>query len=263
MRWWMLPWAFAAAAAMTAGKAEACTYSFHNEEIGPKRTPREIRADEQRLARERLRRATLEARAELAGGADAASGLADMLVPNIQAVYIDSSSCGVAEIDWAGSAEAGYKPLAGTPYAGREQEFRPIVSDWGPGTLGPDCNAEFRARFAEHLRRQLSPAQVKQSYVFLATRRPGGAVQRLMAFERRGRRPPVHWIGNAQILDWARRHPTGRALSAAIAAFWSETAPLLASPQSSCPAAFESWRQGQADLVARIEESLKPRKRKP
>jgi hypothetical protein len=263
MRWRMLLCALAAAAATTAGKAEACTYSVFTEEIGPKRTAEEIAADQERLRRELLRQATRAAQRQLAEGADAGSELADMLVPNIQAVYIEASSCGAGEIDWAGSAEAGYRPLAGTPYAGREDEFHRIVSDYGPGTLGPVCNAEFRGRFADHLRRQLTPAQLKQSYIFLTARRPHGAVQRLMAFEGKGRLPPVSWVGNAQIFAWAGRHPTGRALSAAIAGFWRETTPLLANPELSCPDVFARWRQGQAVLVAHIEEALKPRKPKP
>jgi hypothetical protein len=263
MQWRMLLFALAAAAAMTGGKAEACVYAFTAEEVGPKRTADEIALERERLWRQTLLRNTRAAQRQVASGVNTASGLADMLVPNIQPVYIETSSCGVGEIDWAGSAEAGYTPLAGTPYAGRENEFHRIVVDYGPGTLGPPCNAEFRGRFAEHLRRQLSEARLKQSYVFLAARRPGGAVQRLMAFKGKGRAPPVNWVGNAQISAWAGRHPAGRALSAAIAAFWHETGPLLASPELSCPAAFAGWRQDRAVLVAHIEESLKPRKPKP
>ncbi len=255
----MLFWAVAVAAATTAGGAEACTYALFNEELGPKRTPREIAADEERLRRDGLRQATLAAQRQLADGVDAAAVLAEMLVPNVQATYIERTSCGVAEIDYAGSAEPVYEPLAGTAYAGREKEFYRIVSDWGPGSLSHYCNAEVRQRFAEHLRRQLPPDRLKQSYVFLSARRPGGAIQRLMVFEGKGRRPPVNWFGNAQIAGWARRNPNGRALTAAVAAFWRDTAPLLESPRSPCPVAAEDWRRGQADLVARIEESLKPR----
>jgi hypothetical protein len=253
----------AAVAASTGGEAGACVYSVFDEEIGPKRTGREIAADEARLARERLVRNTRAAQRQLAEGADPAEGLADMLVPNIQPVHIEASSCGVGEIDWADTGEARYEPLAGTVYAGRETEFRRIVNDYGPGTLGPYCNAEFRTLFAGHLRRRLAPARLKQSYIFLAVRRPHGAIQRLMAFEGKTRRPPVHWVGDAQIAAWTRRHPAGRALSAAIADFWREMAPRLAGVETSCPAAYGKWRQDQASLVARIEESLLPGRPKP
>jgi hypothetical protein len=257
MPWRMLLCALAVAMGITAGKAEACTYSVMNEEIGPKRTAEEIAADQERLRREALRQATRAAQRQLAGGADAASGLADMLVPNIHAVHIDKGGCGAGEIDWAGSDEAEYDSLVGTPYAGREKEFHPIVSDYGPGTLGPLCNAEFRGRFAEHLRRRLTPAQLKASFVFLAARRRHDVVERLMAFEGNGRRPPVRWAVGPQIFAWAGRHPAGRALSAAIADFWRDSRPLLGRPELSCPTAAARWRQDQAELVARIEDSLK------
>jgi hypothetical protein len=263
MNWRMLLCALAAAAAATAGQAKACVYSLMNEEIGPKRDPEEIAADQERFRRQLLLRNTRAAQRQAANGADTASELADMLVPNIQAIYIETSSCGAGEIDWAGSAAMAYEPLAGTPYAGRENEFHPIVTDYGPGTLGPPCNAEFRGRFAQHLRRRLTPGQLKRSFIFLAARRPDGAVQRLMAFEGNGRLPPVSWVGNAEIPAWARRHPTGRALSGAIAGFWRETGHLLAGAESSCPAAFAQWRREQADLIAHIEETLKPRNPKP
>lgn len=263
MQWRMLLFALAAVAATTAGKAEACVFALTAEEVGPKRTPDEIAADRERLWRETLRSKTRAAQRELAGGADAASGLADMLVPNIQPVYIETSSCGVGEIDWAGSADMRYEPLAGTPYAGREAEFHRIVSDYGPGMLGPPCNAEFRGRFAEHLRRRVAPADLRKGFVFLAARRRHGVVERLMAFQGKTRLPPVDWVANVQIVAWAGRHPSGRALSAAIAGFWRESAPLLASAQLSCPSAFADWKRDQADLVARIERKLEPRPGRP
>ena len=263
MRWGMLLWVLAAAAATISGKAEACVYTgVLGEEIGPKRTAREIAADQEIQRREMLRQATLEAQKRLAGGADAPGELAEMLVPNIQAVFLERSSCGDGEVDWAGSDDSAYAPLTGTPLAGRENEFHAIVSDYGPGKLEPDCNAEFRGRFAEHLRRRLPPVQLEQSYIFLAARRPD-ALRRLMAFGGRERRPPVHWVGDSRISAWARRHPTGQALSAAIAGFWRETTPLLANAESSCPAAFTRWKQSRDALVARDEEALRPQGQKP
>lgn len=254
---------FAAVAAATAGKAEACTYSAFTEHIGPRPTAREIADDERNRARQLLLRNTRDAQRRLARGTDPAAELAEMLVPNIEPVHIDRGGCDVSEIDWAHSGETPYEPLAGTAFAGREKDFRPIVVDYGPSMLGPDCNAEFRGLFAEHLRRRLTPAQMKRSYVFLAVRRPGGPVQRLMAFRGKVRRPPVHWVADAQIHGWARRAPSGRALSRAIADFWREMEPRLSGPATSCPAAFADWRRDQADLVARIERSIPPGKRKP
>jgi hypothetical protein len=263
MQWQILFCALAATAAAAAGKVEACVFALTEEEVGPKRTPEEIAADRERDRREALRRRTRAAQRALAGGADAASGLADLLVPNIQPAHIESSSCGAGEIDWAGGAEMRYEPLAGTPYAGREAEFHPIVSDYGPGTLATPCNAEFRARFAGHLRRRLAPADLAKSFVFLTARRRQDVVERLMAFQGKTRMPPVHWAADAQIVAWAGRHPSGRALSAVIADFWRESAPLLASTELSCPSAFAVWKRDQADLVARIERTLEPRPARP
>lgn len=248
----------AAAMAATPGRAEACFYSVMNEHIGPKPTAREAAAAERDRARQLILSNSRAAQRRLLEGLDPAGELADMLVPNIEPVHIDRSSCGVSEIDWADTGETPYEPLAGTAYAGREKEFYRIVRDWGPGMPGPNCNAEFRGLFAEHLRRRLTPAQLKQSYVFLAVRRPGGAVQRLMVFTGKVRRPPVHWVGSAQIDDWVRRAPSGRALATAIADFWSEMEPRLSGQATSCPTAYAKWREDQADLVARIEKSLSP-----
>lgn len=253
----------AAAAAATAGKAEACVYSLTAQEVGPRRTAEEIAAERERLRRETLRRNTRAAQRALAGGADAAGGLAEMLVPNIQPIYIMSVCGSVGEIDLAGSGPMRDEPLAGTPYAGREDEFLRLLDEYGPGTLGPYCNAEFRGRFAEHLRRRLTPAQLRESFVFLGARRRQDVVERLMAFAGKGRRPPVRWIGSPQIVGWAGRHPAGRALSAAIDDFWRETAPQLASPERSCPVEFARWQQDQAVLLAQIEAALKRRSAKP
>lgn len=255
--------ALALATAAMAGSAEACVYSVSEEWIGPKPTAEEIAAERKAFRRAALRQSTREAQRQLASGVDAAGELAEMLVPNIQPVYIERGGCGAGEVDWAGSAEPRYEPLAGTPYAGREAEFHPLVSDYGPGTLSHYCNAEFRGRFAEHLRRRLTRAQLGGSFTFLAARRRPAVVERLMAFKGRTRLPPVQWVADPEIVAWARRHPSGRALSAEIAAFWSETGPQVASPELACPAAFESWRRGQAELVAHIEEALRRGTPKP
>lgn len=254
---------FAAAAAAAAGEAQTCTYSAITEHIGPKPTAREIADEERDRARQQLLRNTRAAQRQLAEGTDPAGELAEMLVPNIEPVHIDRGSCDVSEIDWAHTGNRPYEPLVGTAFAGRESEFHPIVSDYGPANLGPNCNAEFRGLFAAHVRRRLTPAQLEKTYVFLAVRRPGGPVQRLMAFRGKARRPPVHWAGSAQVDDWVRRAPSGRALSAAIAEFWSEMEPRLSGPATSCPMAFAKWRADQADLVARIEKSLSRATPKP
>lgn len=263
MRWRRLICTLAAAAATMAGKAEACVYSVMEERIGPRPTAEEIAAERERLRREMLRQRTRAAQRQLAGGADAAGELADMLVPNIQPIYI-MSVCGFAgEIDLAGSGAMHDEPLAGTPYAGREEEFPRILDDYHPGTLAPYCNAEFRGRFAEHLRRRLTPAQLRESFVFLGARRRQDVVERLMAFAGNGRLPPVRWTADAEIVGWAGRHPSGRALSSAIAGFWRETTPLLASPERSCPVEFARWRQDRAALVANIEAAVKRRSSRP
>ncbi|HEV7658437.1 MAG TPA: hypothetical protein VGO55_01200 [Allosphingosinicella sp.] len=106
---------------------------------------------------------------------------------------------------------------------------------------GPACNAEFRERFAAHLRGRLDAPRVRASYLFLAVRWSGSArpVSRLVSFEDCRPRPPVRWgtYYRPEIERWMRRTGEGRALRRAADDFWRDNAALLETPDRACPAA--------------------------
>lgn len=249
-------------------KAEACTY-LPVVEVGVKTGPAEAKARARRNADARLKERARAAREALAAGTDAAAELADMIVPNVRPIPIRMSSCGpVNELDLAEGAETAEDWLVGTKFAGRgdllpDSLVRQLQSSGE--TLGSICNEELRASLADSLRRRLTAKQMRDSYLFLAARRPewdGRYVPliRLAAFQGQSRRPPVRWLG-ADIQRWARRHPSGQALQQAADIFWRENEGLLGSTELACPAAAERWRAEQSRLVALIDGRLASRRR--
>ncbi len=79
-----------------------------------------------------------------------------------------------------------------------------------------------------------------------------------MAFEGRTRRLPIGWkpgssVELQDIIRWTRRDPNGRALQAAMDAFWREYGPLLDQPQRACPAATARGPSVQAQIVAPLQ----------
>ena len=138
-------------------------------------TPDERRLQERRSSAEETRRLTIDALDRLRKRrADPAAELAEALVPNIRPVRIEVSDCGpVNEVDPAAgreTIESIFAEVAGADAAGSEWSdyddlFR--IDDIYP--FGERCNAEFRGRFAEFLRRRSRP---------IAFARPGSSSPR-------------------------------------------------------------------------------------
>lgn len=209
--------------------------------------------------------------------------LAEMLVPNIRPVPIWHDSRGLPnEVDLAEGVETPADWVAGTRARLSEEQLA-IVGRWRGETLGPACNAEFRARFAEHLRRTMEPRALRDAYIFLAPRTPywrgqpvalqptahwaegRPMISRLVAFDGTSRRPPVRWSAEfetieREIVRWTKRDRTGRALQRSMDAFWRDHAALLDAPERACPDAAARWPSVQARIVARLE-SLAARQR--
>ena len=263
-------------------EAAACMWNYPLE-VGESRmsdAERERRARRQarREARELFRARSAAAEAALAQGYDIVGALAEMLVPNIRPVPIQrSDSCGASnEIDLAEGEESVADLLVGTRFADWAGRYLDFAPPWEGETIGPACNAEFRSRFAAVLRRRLTEPQLREAYLFLASRianwkgdpvplQTAGhvagdprAISRLVAFEGHGRSLPVRWTADSyrevqRIRGWMARDPGGRALKAAIDEFWSESAPLLDAPEHACPAATARWPSVQAQIVAPLE----------
>lgn len=249
--------ALIAIGACAGGEANAC-FLLDMPQIGGKPSEAERLAREKKASADQIRHGTRKARRDLAGGVDAAAALADWTVPDIRPVPLGPPECGpMDETDLGWGKETRDDWLAGTPYAGRAWEFGEILDTYrGPGAT---CNAEVRDRFAAHLRRRLTSAQLSEVYVFLAgRRRDEPIVGGTTVFQGLSRRLPLLWIGSSrlqtlQVRAWLRRLPAGRALKGASDEFWAETGPLMTDPKRLCPAATANWPAAQAALVRRIE----------
>ncbi|HET9637726.1 MAG TPA: hypothetical protein VFP12_00795 [Allosphingosinicella sp.] len=253
------------AVACTGAEANACFVTGGI--LGPKPSRAEELASAKQWSAYRVRERILSARRSWAAGIDAPDILAEWLVPNVRPVPRQHSDCAPPkEVDLGDGEETWDDWLAGTPYAGRAVQYEEVLWNYEGPTPGPACNAEVRARFADHLRRRLTPDELRESYLFLAARRPDtNAVVRLTAFSSGTRRPPLRWSGadlwtDDQVRRWLRRHPAGRALNSASDQFWAETEPLLDDKARLCPAATAAWPAAQAALVREIE-ALKARYR--
>lgn len=254
-----------------AGEAAACIYQ-PVVRIGPEPSARELAEEEARYERELRGGRRARAEAMLAVGADPATLLAEMLVPNIRPIRIRRSDCGpVNEIDPGPGEDTPEDWLRGTRLEGRAEELAPIWRMDGRNTLGATCNGEFRGRFAAHLRHRLTARQMRESYLFLGSyweppRVPAGLRWRLTRFAPGTRRPPVQWyeVGGQQaeeITRWTRRVATGRALNRAIEDFWRDAEPILDDTARACPEAAARWPAEQARLVDELEAPLLRRQR--
>jgi len=233
-------------------------------------TPAERRLQERRSSAEETRRLTLDALGRLRKReANPAAELAEILVPNVRPVRIEVSDCGpVNEVDPAEgreTIESIFAEVAGAQAAGAEWShydnlFR--IDDIYP--FGERCNAEFRGRFAEFLRRSLSPDRLREAWIFLSARRRDSmmgwlAYHRLVMFESRARTPPVRWIFpnewiRKETLGALRRTEWGPALASATAAWWSLHGEDMKDDSSACPAAASEWARERARLRARMPE---------
>lgn len=227
-------------------------------------------ANARRAARQMTAARRISALRELESGIDPAAQLAEMLVPNVRPTHIVYTNCGPDnEIDHADGAETPEDWLAGTRFAGRAEEFEELWYGFEGETLGTMCNAEFRRRFAAHLRRRLSEADLRESYLSLAARWhriawPHSTLRRLVAFAGEARRPPLRWTTEERwqerdIARWMRVTRPGRALTQALDDFWSDSAPLLGDDRLMCPDAVARWPEAQARIVALVEARIAER----
>jgi hypothetical protein len=261
-------------------QASACSYTSPAVIGGPtyKTEAERERAMQKALTqewRQRIRARRAAAEEALARGVDAPAELAEMLIPNVRPIPLRNSTCGPTnEVDVADGEETFADTLAGTAVAAQADNFAAVQRAWhGEIGFGPVCNAEFRGRFAMDLRRRLTPEQLRRAYLFLAARsrtperdHPSRALRRLIAFEGSTRRPPVRWftedrVQEKDIARWIATDKTGRALWAAMDAFWREQAGQLANTQQICPDAVERWPAIRAPLVAALEKAIEDRRR--
>ncbi|HYG46842.1 MAG TPA: hypothetical protein VD846_02775 [Allosphingosinicella sp.] len=235
-------------------------------------TESERLAEEKRWSAEATRQWLAEARKRLRSGqVDFAAELAELLVPNVRPVYIQTTSCGViGELDYGAGREGEEEKFAaltaGTPLAGADLDrFRtPLRRAEEDISFGASCNAEFRRSFAGHLRQSLSPAHLREAWLFLGARQRssgnyGSLYHRLISFEDRARTPPIRWTFadlwlRQQVERALRLTAWGRALVPAIDAFWARRAGDLADSSRVCPAELERWTAMRERLLPKLIE---------
>jgi hypothetical protein len=252
---------------LSATRAGACVYSLTEERFGPRPTAEELAAEARQRTIDTVRARTREAELAWRKGVNGAAELAEMLVPNVRPIEILRVDClGSDEIDYASDRGRREDWLAGTAYAGQEGDYARILREFGGSAFGRSCNAEMRWRFAEHLRRQLTPQELRGAYIFLGARRPrDGGLRRLTSFDGGSRHPPLHWIGadppqNVQIARWLRSSPAGQAVKRATDAFWAEAGPLLGDNDRICPASTARHRAEHADLLRQLDAEAERRR---
>lgn len=231
----------------------------------------EQRAKRKQWSAEATRRLLAEARSRLrAGRVDEAAELAELLVPNVRPIRTRFSDCGPeGEIDFGAgrlTEESAFQELvAGTVLAKADRDdFGFILRDEATYSFGPDCNAEFRAAFAAFLRGAVTPAALRQAWLFLSARQRssgnyGSTYHRLVRFDGGTRAPPVHWelqdewLGE-QVTGAMRRTAWGRSLAAAAARFWAEQAGRLGDDAQICPEAAAARETRRRAILARMVE---------
>jgi hypothetical protein len=266
------------AAGLAAAPGQACVFNAvacvgPSLECHPSEAER--RAEERHWSAEATRLRLIEARNRLRDGeVDLAADLAELLVPNIRPIHTDFSDCGPeGEIDQGKGRETEeslFQALtAGTALAGASSEpfigiLRRTDEDYAFGT---SCNAEFRQSFAGSLRRSLTAAQLRDSWLFLTARQrsqgPYGAIyHRLVSFAGQTRAPPLRWVAadvwlRGQVATALRRTAWGPALRATMDSFWAAKATELAESSRVCPAAFARWTAVRGRLVPKLLEAAR------
>jgi hypothetical protein len=229
----------------------------------PNVTPEQAQALGRQRARDQLEARLARAHANWAAGIDGAAALAEMLVPNVRPVHIVYTSCGpLNEVDWAEGSETYRIWFAGSRYEGTFRDYEHVFESFEGTPPGERCNAEFRSRFAGHLRSRLTPRQMRAAYLYLGARwtwlDPNAVRTRLMQFASRGqRRPPLalavadEWQ-REEIVAWMRGNAAGRAVQRASDDFWRENAPLLDDMARTCPVAAARWETDRARFLAMV-----------
>ena len=247
------------AAAVAAEPATACVWALNKQTIGKplsKRAHAERDAAQARaVAKERIERIRDDLRT---GRVDAATGLADMLIPNIRAVRIDRSDCGDAnEYDTLGGLDRQTSNLfAGTELDGLDPDrFAGFYRQVGD-LPGRDCNVEFRARFAAYLRARIDGKSLAQSYVTLANeaRIP---YFRYYRFAGDRREPPLVTYGDfttpraRQTALWRVLDPE-RPIGRSVTAFWDEVGSRVSDDMFACPKAHRDFIDARDAEIARL-----------
>lgn len=208
-----------------------------------------------------------------------ADELAELLVPNIRPVQLTFTDCGPeGEIDFAGgistpqeltgilSADPRLKDVDVSAYAGI------IRRSAGDIVSGPNCNGEFRRRFAEWLANTMSRTDLESAWLFLVSRKRetnsrGSVYGRLIRFSGDTRRPPVLWWGTDQWIDkdinrFVRRDRVGNALDRTMTTFWGQYADSLDRDDLVCPVAATASaadRTRVIDMILRERDARRSR----
>ena len=202
------------------------------------------KADARREAAYRLAELRKDVRT---GRVDPAIALADLLIPNIRETKISTDSCGRAiderAVDLSPEAQSDLW-FKGTELEGIDLEHVPAAfrrALWGG--YADACNVEFRAGFANVLRKRVRRSMLDSAYVTLTQRR-GGVFSRyyVMASDRLA--PPVLaqyplypglWPHFRDILG------PSRPISRAVADFWVENSARMAADAAACPVARRTY----------------------
>ena len=194
-----------------------------------------------------------------AGTIDSAEGLAELLIPNVREWYADRSDCGPG-----GDGDGPPMPKAtmiadaftGSELDGLDEEsLGEFVSATFVRTslnaYNHDCNAEFRARFANRLRTSVSRRELDDAFLLLnesGERRVSyysfSEVERVTPPRAKALTKRATVLGDPQ-------YPVARALET----FWTDAGPQLSSPRLTCPLAFRQL------VTARDAELQRLRKR--
>lgn len=194
------------------------------------------------LADDRARKSQFR-RGVRTGRIDSARGLSELLIPNVREWYEDRSDCGPG-----GDGDGPKMPVedmfadvfAGSELDGLDGQslgdlassaFQQRIFD----THNPDCNAEFRASFADRLNSVLTKREL--DYTFLRLSRSGERRSGYFRFAdaKRATKPQKRYgPGGAAELNANSRDRLFRALDD----FWDEARPRLGTRSLMCPNAY-------------------------
>jgi hypothetical protein len=267
MRLSFLSMAIGVAAATAASPAAACVIIPITCVGGAKSCPPSP-AQKRRWSGELTIQRAAEARKRLAAGTvDVAAEFAELLVPNVRPISILRSDCGIeGEIDYAEGEETEEAFLqavvAGSLLEGSTSDrfeglLRKARSDF---SFGKACNTEFRSHFADYLRREVMPADLKEAWLFLEPRNHS-RYPRLMRFAGTTRMPPVQWTFadvwlSGQADRALKRRQWGPSLTTAMDRFWAEERSRLGDDSIVCPSAVAEWARVRRAVLQQMLERV-------